>query len=351
MKPRRVLHVLGTAEPAGFAIFRIVESLAVAVDPALYEIHACFLRQGELAERLRHAGVKATCISWNGSIRDPWGVARYAALLRSTEFSIIHLHIQGRLLSGMGRFLTRARLVQNLHARASEFTGIVPPSHNLPQRDVLIANSRTVADYSRDPNAVVIYPGINVSDFFVPRTAHRGIVIGTACRLELIKGLNHLIDSLTVLAPEFPDLRLEIAGDGSMRGDLEQKSSQLGVSGIVSFLGWREDLPSVMAGWDIFVLPSLDEGFGVAALEAMAAGLPVIASAAGGLCELVQNGETGWLVPPAAPAEIAQRVRELIHDGRMREAMGTAGRQRALHLFPISRMVEQTIAVYDKLIP
>jgi glycosyltransferase involved in cell wall biosynthesis len=105
-----------------------------------------------------------------------------------------------------------------------------------------------------------------------------------------------------------------------------------------------------MAGWDIFVLPSLDEGFGVAALEAMAAGLPVIASAVGGLCELVQNGETGWLVPPAAPAELAQRVRELIHDGLMREAIGIAGRQRALHCFPISRMVEQTIAVYDKLL-
>ena len=160
----------------------------------------------------------------------------------------------------------------NVHARASELTGIVPPSCNLPQRDALIANSRIVADYSKDPSAVVIYPGVNVSDFSVPRTAHRGVVIGTACRLELIKGLNYLIEALTVLAPEFPDLRLEIAGDGSLRGDLERKSRQLGVSGIVSFLGWREDLPSVMAGWDIFVLPSLDEGFGVAALEAMAAG-------------------------------------------------------------------------------
>ena len=195
----------------------------------------------------------------------------------------------------------------------------------------------------------MIYPGINVSDFSVPRTAHGGVVIGTACRLELIKGLNYLIEALAVLAPEFPDLRLEIAGDGSLRGDLEQNSRQLGVSGIVSFLGWREDLPSVMAGWDIFVLPSLDEGFGVAALEAMAAGLPVIASAVGGLCELVQNGETGWLVPPAAPAKLAQRVRELIHRWPDAGSNGHAGRQRALHSFPISRMVEQTVAVYDKL--
>jgi glycosyltransferase involved in cell wall biosynthesis len=176
------------------------------------------------------------------------------------------------------------------------------------------------------------------------------MVFGTACRLELIKGVNHLIEALSVLAPEFPDLRLEIAGDGSLRGDLELRCRQLRLSDIVSFLGWRNDLPSVMAGWDVFVLPSLNEGFGVAALEAMAAGLPVIASDVGGLSELVENGETGWLVPPAAPLELAQRARQLIHDRRMRETMGIAGRQRALHCFPVSRMAEQMITVYDKLL-
>ena len=67
MKPQRVLHVLGTAEPAGIGIFKIVESLALGVDPAKYEIHACFLRSGELAQRLQRSAVKATCINWNGS--------------------------------------------------------------------------------------------------------------------------------------------------------------------------------------------------------------------------------------------------------------------------------------------
>jgi glycosyltransferase involved in cell wall biosynthesis len=215
--------------------------------------------------------------------------------------------------------------------------------------DVLIANSRVVADYSKVPNAVVIYPGVNVAEFSVPRTVHSGVVIGTACRLELIKGVRYLIEALSILAPQFPGVRLEIAGDGSLRETLEQQSHQLGVSGIVSFLGNRDDLPSIMAGWDIFVLPSLDEGFGIAALEAMAAGLPVIASEVGGLCELVQNGETGWLVPPSAPVELAQRIGQLIHDRRNREAMGIAGRGRALDCFSISQMVDQTIAVYDGL--
>jgi glycosyltransferase involved in cell wall biosynthesis len=105
-----------------------------------------------------------------------------------------------------------------------------------------------------------------------------------------------------------------------------------------------------MASWDIFVLPSLQEGFGVAVLEAMAAGLPVIASAVGGLGELVQDGQTGWLVPVASPAELTTRLRSLIQDKQQRRALGIAGRQRAVHEFPVSRMVAQITAVYDGLI-
>ena len=142
---------------------------------------------------------------------------------------------------------------------------------------------------------------------------------------------------------------LEIAGDGRLRSFLEQECHRLGISGRVFFIGWREDLSTVMAGWDVFVLPSLDEGFPIAALEAMAAGLPVIASAVGGLLELVQDGETGWLVPAAAPTELTSRLRELISDDRRREAMGIAGRRRALRDFSIARMVAQTVAVYDGL--
>jgi glycosyltransferase involved in cell wall biosynthesis len=105
-----------------------------------------------------------------------------------------------------------------------------------------------------------------------------------------------------------------------------------------------------MAGWDIFVMPSLDEGFGLAALEAMATGLPVVAAGVGGIGELVQHGRTGWLVPPGAPDELASRLRDLLHDQPKRERMGAEGRRRALSDFAASRMVEQIVAVYDGLI-
>ena len=349
MGTRRVLHVLDTAEPTGSAIFKIVESLAAGIDPTRYDIEVCFLRGGELAKRLADRGVKSASVDWNGSLNDPAGMARYAALLRSTEFSIIHQHTGGRLLTGMGRRLTQAKMVRNVHARASEKTGLVSPESKLPRSDVTIANSRIVAEFSADPRAVVIYPGIDAKRFAAVRNQHAGIVIGTACRLELVKGLSYLLEAFASLAPKFRDLRLEISGEGSLRAKLEEDCRGLEVSDSVSFPGWQENLPQVTAGWDIFVLPSLDEGFGLAALEAMAAGLPVVASNVGGLPELVVDGQTGWLVPAADPDKLADCLKRLIADREMRQAMGAAGRRRAEQDFPLSRMVEQIVAVYDGL--
>ena len=350
MNPRRVVHVLDTAGDDGTGVASIVENLATGADPARYRIELCFLKQGKLVDRFRNSGFKTTCVNWNASARNPLGAARYAALLRSGNFNIIHQHTGGRFLTALGRWLSHAKIVRHLHYRADETTGIVPSRCDLPERDALIGVAQAVADFSRDPRAVVIYPGIDASQFLQERSAHNSVVMGTACRLEPVKGLNYLLEALAILTPEFPDLRLEIAGDGSLRSLLEQQARRMGLSRQIAFLGWREDLPSVMAGWDIFVMPSLDEGLPIAALQAMAAGLPVIASAAGGLCELVQEGETGRLVPVAEPAELATRLRELILDKQKRDAMGMAGRERVLREFTVSRMVEQIVAVYDGLL-
>ena len=348
MATRRVLHVLDTAEPAGSAIFKIVETLVARVDRSRYEFEVCFLREGKLARRLSEQGVEASCVDWNGSLKDPAGMARYAGLLRSADFSIIHQHTGGRLLTGMGRRLTKARIVRSVHARASEETGLVSADGRLPESDATIANSRIVAEFSGDPDAVVIYPGIDASRFATSRKKHPGVVIGTACRLELIKGLSDLLQATVPLVSQFPDLRLEIAGDGSLRAALKDESRELGMSEQVLFLGWQEDLAPVMESWDIFALPSLDEGFGFAALEAMAAGLPVVATNVGGLPELVVDGETGWLVPARDPAMLADRLRRLIADAEKRETMGAAGGRRAQQDFSLSRMVEQIVGVYDR---
>lgn len=349
MGVRRVLHVLDTAEPAGSAIFKIVEAVATGVDPSKYTIEVCFLHAGDLDKRLNDRGVRSTCVHWNGNLGDPAGMARYAALLRSSEFSIIHQHTGGRLLTSMGRYLTTARLVRSFHARASEKTGLISFHNKRPNSDATIANSRTIAEFSGDPRAVVIYPGIDPRGFSTTRITHPEVVIGTACRLELIKGLSYLFQAMAQLTPNYPGLRLEIAGEGSLRPRLIKKSQELGIQNVVSFLGWQQDLSTTMSNWDIFVLPSLDEGFGFAALEAMAAGLPVVATAVGGLPELIVDGQTGRLVPAADPPSLAAGLKGLIDNPRQREAMGSAGRQRAQADFSLSQMVERIVDVYDSL--
>jgi glycosyltransferase involved in cell wall biosynthesis len=324
-------------------------AVAKGVDPSRYQIRVCFLKDGPLAEEMRRSGIGFTCVNWSGTAKDLLGSVRYASLLRCGHFDIIHQHTGGRLLTGAGRWMTHAKIVRTLHFRADESTGAIPSDFKLPAGHALIAVSRAIADFSQDPRAILIYPGIDASVFSGTRNPHEGIVIGTACRLEPVKGVIHLLEALAMLAGEFSGLRLEIAGDGSLRSRLEQENKRLGIANRVSFLGWRDDLSAVMTGWDIFAMPSLDEGLPIAGLEAMAAGLPVVASAVGGLRELVVDGETGWLVPAAEAPELARRLRELIRDKQIREAMGRAGRQRVLREFSVARMVDQTVAVYDGL--
>lgn len=350
MPAHRILHVLGTADLAGKAICRIVEDLAAGLDPEKYRIEACFLRSGEFIERFTSRGIKSTCIDWSGSATDPLGAARYASLLLSGKFDLIHQHTGGRFLTQMSRTVASARIVRHVHGRAFEDTGEVPASVSLPPNDATIANSRITADICSDPNAVVIYPGVDLNEYRPASTASERRIVGTACRLEPVKAISTLIEAMTLVANDHPSVHLEIAGEGSLRNSLEQDVGRLGIAGNVSFLGWREDLPSVLRSWSIFVLPSLDEGFGVAALEAMASGLPVVASDVGGLRELMQDGETGFLVPPEAPAEFAKKIRLLLENQELREKMGSAGRNRAEEDFSISTMVKKTADLYDALL-
>jgi len=171
----------------------------------------------------------------------------------------------------------------------------------IQEADAVIAISNAVARQVVGLQPYVVYPGVHIKQALSHPAATRkraGIVIGTACRLVPIKGVGHLIRAVTLLRSDFPDVRLEIAGSGPERVALEREVTSLGMDNHVKFLGWQADLMSVLARWDVFALPSLEEGFGIAALEAMAAGLPIVATSVGGIPELIEDGRTGWLVPP-----------------------------------------------------
>ncbi len=173
------------------------------------------------------------------------------------------------------------------------------------------------------------------------------LLLGMVSRLVEQKGIPYALRAFERVGGEFPAAQLVIAGDGLLRVELELMARSLRVADRVHFLGWRADPAAILAALDVFLMPSLWEGFGLVLLEAMAQGLPVVGSAVSAIPEVVVDGETGLLCPPRDVHALAAALRLLLADPERRERMGTAGRARVEAHFSAARMVEETIALYQ----
>ena len=165
--------------------------------------------------------------------------------------------------------------------------------------------------------------------------------------LETRKGHAVLLAAAARLQQEWPQLRYALCGDGRMRDSLAE--TVIGGALPVQFVGFRHDVAACLAAADLVVVPSLQEGLGVAALEAMAASRPVIASRVGGLPEVVVDGTTGLLVPPGDVTALAAAIAALARDPVRRTVMGRAGAARVGERFTIARMAAGTLACYEEL--
>jgi glycosyltransferase involved in cell wall biosynthesis len=170
-----------------------------------------------------------------------------------------------------------------------------------------------------------------------------------ACRqLFPRKGIRFLVEAAAQLKPRFPDLKVVVAGDGFERPDLIALAERLGIARDVTFLGWvaNSELPQYYRAAALSVIPSLEEGFGIPAAEAMGCETAVVASDAGGLPEVVEHGVTGLIVPRGDASALAGAIGELLADPGRRQRMGQAGRERALRLFDWDRSAEQFEQIY-----
>lgn len=346
MPPLEIVHVVGTAAPPGTAHVRIVESLARGLDPARYRLHCWFLGDdGPLAGDLERLGVTVRTFGWDGA-RDPGGAARLARALRSQRVDVVHRHSGGRSLPLMVRMMTRAAQVSHVHGTLSE-TGEQLPLHSARLADQFVATSRAVAAAHPEP-CTVIYPSapvIAIGDGERPGAP----VLGVAGRLAPIKGIDDILAAMPALLQRSPDLRLEIAGEGPQQAALAAAAERLGIGSATAFLGWQADLRPLYRRWSVFVQPSRYEGLGLSALEAMGAGLPVVATHVGGVPEVVEDGVSGLLVPPRDPAALAVAVRSLLDDAGRRVEMGKVGKRRVREEFSEARLVAATADVYDRL--
>jgi glycosyltransferase involved in cell wall biosynthesis len=173
------------------------------------------------------------------------------------------------------------------------------------------------------------------------KSVERPVVL-TVARLDKQKGLDCLLEAAALV----PEARFVLAGDGPERARLVAQAHALGLNDQVVFLGYRRDIPELLASCDLFVLPSLFEGLPLSILEAMAAGKPVIASAINGTDEAVFHGKTGLLVPPGDAAALSQAIRTLLFDPALAQRLVTAGRSQVQREFSVETMVQRVTDIY-----
>lgn len=167
------------------------------------------------------------------------------------------------------------------------------------------------------------------------RPSDGSLVVGSVGRLDPVKGYDVLLRALR----EVPGVRLEVVGDGDARAGLAELADRLGVAERVAWAGWHEDARSRLACYDVFCLPSRSEGFPLALVEAMLAGVPAVATTVGSVAEALDDGRAGLLVPPDEPAALAGALGRLRDDAALRRSLGGAARARAVAHYTVAQMV------------
>jgi glycosyltransferase involved in cell wall biosynthesis len=207
----------------------------------------------------------------------------------------------------------------------------------------------------------VVRNGIDLARF-TPNTVHGeavrasldaaadDVVIVSVGALEPVKGHRLLIEAMAELHRTQPTVKLWLVGEGYLRGELEAQATQLGLQRVVSFLGWRTDVPAVLAAADFSVLASQSEGMPLAAMESMACGRPVVATRVGGLGELIESGVSGVLIAPGNLEELVSALRGLVENAEQRSMLGAAANQRAVEQFSVQAMQASYEAIYRRAI-
>jgi glycosyltransferase involved in cell wall biosynthesis len=214
--------------------------------------------------------------------------------------------------------------------------------------DGIPARKISVVHEGVDVERVVHLPNGNVhAALYLPTHAP---VVGTIGALVAQKAQHHLIDAAAIVTKEVPDVRFVILGEGELRPSLEEHIKHLHLTRHVFLAGFRPDVLELLKDFDVFALSSIQEGLCTSLIDAMAASKPAVATAVGGVPEVIADGETGFLVPAKDDKALAERIVRLLKDQGLRQRMGEAGLARARQHFTVERMVQATADAYEQIV-
>lgn len=363
--PRRKIWFLIGALPVGGTERTLVE-LANNLDPERFDVTVWTIAEpGPLAEDLDdHVTVRSLDATHKADVTVP---VRFLLTLRKEQPDILQ------------SFLFFDNTLATLAGVASPETTVITGVRSVPNdpnqirslvrrgttrlADHIVSNSAAgvefITSYGADPAKVsVIRNGRDLTVYqngTAPQDLYDSIgvspeapIVGTVGRLITRKGHHDLLEAWPVVLDTHPDAELLLVGDGPERDALAAHAARLGIADSVHFLGTRDDVPALLDALDVFAFPSHFEGLPGAVLEAMAAGLPIVATPVDGTLELLSDGDSGVFVPVQSPSALGRELTELLGDEARARALGESARETAETAFTIEEMVAAFESLYER---
>jgi glycosyltransferase involved in cell wall biosynthesis len=364
-----ILHTIETGGPGGAE--SVLLALATRIDTSRFRSVVLLPHAGWLQRKLQEKGIPvflAKSSAWY-DLHLPRAMAQ---LVRQEKVHLIHSHLADQNFYSclVGR-LTGTKTVVTYHC---------PPSW--PEADRLRCTIKlwfvrhsadavvVVSDYLKQslrglkfpPDRIVrIHNGVEISRFSPSPTGRLRTelkcqngtkLIGMVANLREGKGYEYFIQAARKVSNAMPQTRFVAIGemDARIAAPLQDLIRQLSLQDRFSFLGFRQDVPDILSDLDLFVLSSVSEGFSLATVEAMAAGKPVIATRSGGPQEIVKDGRTGYLTPPADPDALAEKICELLANPERAAALAETARAEAASTFTLERMIREYERLYERLL-
>ncbi len=368
----KVLHVV---RPAQGGIKRHLEVLFSGLSRERYLLYLAAPPDSELFTSLRPFAQKVFPVSigegWHPS-RD-WNIILHLRrIIRDEKIDLVHTHgVRAGILGQMAALAAgNPPVVATIHnsqkprERFFIFFRLVQGFLNRIAANHIITVSKALKDevrsYQWTPahKITVIYNGINPDDYkcqpLLPFSAlglTGGLpVVGTVARLEPKKGIRYLIEAVPWIERQYGPVNCVIIGDGPERNALEELVRRMKLTERIKFLGFQKDIPRLIQLFDVVAVPSIQEGLSIFCLEALASARPVVASAVGGIPEIIKDGRTGILVPPADPEALAHGVLTLLRDRELAQKLATEGRQLVSREFSQYQMLRKTEEIYKKVL-
>jgi len=347
----------------------MVLNLVQHLPPRFEPMVCCIHEAGPIGEEIRRTGTPVAVLGLEPGLRHPFDVAGIHRYLRDTAPAIVHTFLltaslYGRLAAILARVPivigTEVNVYERKHRRHAFAERLL-----MAGTDRVVVSAESVRDHyvrqvHADPSRVdVIYNAVDFAQaaptlsraairasIGVPGSAR---VAGMIARLTEQKGHRFLLDALAA-RPELSDVHLILVGGGDLERTLTTQTTSLGLAPRVHFLGPRRDLGNLLAAMDVFVMPSLWEGLPLSLVLAMGASVPVVATAVAGIPEVVDDGRTGLLVPPADAHALGDALARLFTDATLRTRLVRDARASVLPRFGVDRYVASVAALYDHLL-